>query len=73
MSITVKPAPEAGAYITGIDLSDVSSDDVEKIKAVLGNHGIAFFRDQSISSEHHIALAERFGAININRFFTPLS
>ena len=72
MSIIIIPAVDAGAYITGIDLNDASASDVERIKTVLGNYGVAFFRDQLISSENHIALATRFGAININRFFTPL-
>ena len=73
MSLTVKPAIEAGAYIRGIDLNSVSTADVEQIKDALGNYGVVFFRDQSISSKNHIALAELFGAININRFFTPLT
>ena len=28
-----------------------------------------FFRDQDIDPAHHIALAEKFGGVNINRFF----
>ena len=32
-------------------------------------HGVVFFRDQELSEDDHIALAERFGPININRFF----
>ena len=72
MSITITPTIDAGAYISGIDLNDVTVSDVEKIKAALGAYGVAFFRDQSITSENHIAFATRFGAININRFFTPL-
>ncbi len=72
MSITINPTSNAGAYISGIDLNDVTVDDVEKIKAALGNYGVAFFRDQSITSENHIAFANCFGAIDINRFFTPL-
>ena len=73
MSITITPAIDAGAYITGIDLNDASASDVENVKSALGNYGVAFFRDQSITSENHIAFATRFGEININRFFTPLA
>ncbi|MEE9334907.1 MAG: TauD/TfdA family dioxygenase [Granulosicoccaceae bacterium] len=73
MSITITPTSDAGAYISGIDLNAASASDVKKIKDALGNHGVAFFRDQSITSESHIAFAARFGEININRFFTPLA
>lgn len=73
MSMTMTPGDEAGAYISGIDLNHVSPSDVESIKAALGDYGVAFFRDQSITSDNHIAFAMHFGDININRFFTPLA
>ena len=31
-----------------------------------------FFREQNLRPEDQIALAERFGEIEINRFFTPV-
>ena len=36
-------------------------------------YGVLFFRNQSLTPEQHIALAERFGQININRFFASLA
>lgn len=59
-----------GAEIHGVDLSrPLDQSVVDEIRAALGLHGVIFFRDQKITPEQHIAFAERFGQININRFF----
>ncbi len=71
MEITA--APGAGAYVHGIDLNNVVPEDVQAIKDALGQYGVLFFRDQNVSPENHIAFAECFGAININRFFSPVA
>lgn len=59
-----------GAFVEGIDLSLGLSDDArDMLREALGDYGVLFFRDQDISPEAHMAFAERFGAINVNRFF----
>lgn len=59
-----------GAFIGGIDLGqDLSDNIVGTLRSALGEHGVLFFRDQDISPEDHIAFAEKFAPININRFF----
>ena len=59
-----------GAEILGIDLSNHLDDsDVEELQAAFNEYGVIFFREQNLSPEQHIAFAERFGQININRFF----
>ena len=58
-----------GAEVTGVDLAAASDDDFEQIVAAFRDHGVLFFREQRLSPEQHIALAERFGPIDINRFF----
>ena len=59
-----------GAFIEGIDLGqDLSDNLVGTLRSALGEHGVLFFRDQDISPEDHIAFAEKFAPININRFF----
>ncbi len=73
MSIEIVAAPGAGAYVSGISLENLTADDAGTLRQALGEHGVLFFRDQSISPEDHIELAGQFGAININRFFTPLA
>jgi alpha-ketoglutarate-dependent taurine dioxygenase len=60
----------AGAELGGIDLSQTLTDAAETdIRAALATYGVIVFRDQSLSPEQHIALARRFGPINVNRFF----
>ncbi len=65
-------AKGAGAYVSDIDLNSPGSDDIQAIREALGQHGVLFFRNQRITPEAHIAFAERFAAININRFFAAL-
>lgn len=62
-----------GAEILGIDLSKpLSSETVELLRKTLFDRGVIFFRDQDLTPEQHIAFAQRFGEIDINRFFTPV-
>ena len=59
-----------GAVITGVDLAAaLDPAAIGEMRAALNEHGVIFFRDQKLSPEKHIAFAERFGTININRFF----
>jgi taurine dioxygenase len=69
--IEVRPlAGSVGAEIAGIDLSAPLSDqDTREVRAVLAERGVVVFRDQALTPEQHIAVARRFGEININRFF----
>lgn len=71
MSAHVEPASGVGAYVSGLDLNELSASDVALLRRSLGEYGVLFFREQSVTPEGHIAFAKRFGAININRFFTP--
>lgn len=59
-----------GAEIGGVDLASGLSDaTVAEIRAVLASYGVVVFRNQTLTPEQHIAVARRFGEININRFF----
>ena len=74
-NLQLTPAsPAVGAFVEEIDLSRPLAE------AVLGDlarahadFGVLFFRDQKLTPEQHVALAEQFGEINVNRFFTPVS
>jgi len=70
-SIQVEPAGSAvGAEISGIDLSaPLGEAEVGLIRETLFDRGVVFFHGQSLTPEQHIAFAERFAPININRFF----
>ena len=58
-----------GAEITGVDIKSLSDTEFESIRNAFAEHGVIFFRDQDTTEADHIAFAERFGDININRFF----
>jgi len=67
----VRPTSGAlGAEIVGIDLSQpMDANEVAAIRAAFNENGVIFFRDQRLTPEQHIAFAQRFGTINVNRFF----
>ena len=72
--IEVTPQSTAlGAVISGIDLSkEPSKRAMAELEDAFGRYSVIFFRDQSLTPQQHIAMAERWGAINVNRFFKPL-
>lgn len=68
--LIVRPTTHAlGAEILDVDLNDLSEAEFARIRQAFVDHGVVFFRDQKLSPEQHIAFAERWGAINVNRFF----
>lgn len=71
--IEIKELKEGvGAEVLGLDLNNLSNSDFSNIKDLFIKYGLIFFRDQSISPDQHISFAERFGEININRFFAKV-
>jgi taurine dioxygenase len=63
-------SPVVGAEISNVDLSKPLSAPVfAEIERAFIEHGVIFFRGQSLTPEQHIAFAERFGRIDVNRFF----
>ena len=71
-TIDVRPVAGAlGAEIHGVDLSDeVPGEQFAEIRRAFGDYGVIFFRDQALKPEQHIAFAERWAPIDVNRFFT---
>ncbi len=69
--LDVRPLASAlGAEILGIDLSRGLSDAAfDEIRDAYHRYGVIFFRDQRLTPEQHIAFAQRWGEINVNRFF----
>lgn len=65
----ISPLPGAGAEISGVDLRHLTDRQFSLIERAYADHGVIFFRDQSLSEEDHIHFARRWGPININRFF----
>ena len=54
-----------GAEISGIDLTDTSDQNFKKINDLLLEHKVIFFRDQPLTTDQHIALAEKFGPLSL--------
>ncbi len=72
--IRVEPlSATVGAEIDGVDLAAPLADEaVAEIRRAFGEYGVVFFRDQRLTPDQHVAFAERFGPIEINRFFTAV-
>ena len=69
----IKTSPHIGAEIRGVDLSeDLSDEAFAQIRQAFSDHSVIFFRDQDLTPDQHIAFAERWATINVNRFFTPV-
>ncbi len=71
MEITTA-SEHVGAFVTGVDLREVKGADLDLIEKAWAKHGVLFFRDQQLSELDHIAFAEHFAAIDVNKFFTPV-
>ena len=61
-----------GAEIQGVAINTLSDEQFAEVKQVYFDYGVIFFRDQKLTPEQHIEFAQRWGEININRFFTPV-
>ena len=68
-TMTVRAHPGAGVEIRGLDLRGADDAAFDEVRDLFHRHGLVFVRDQHLSEADHIALAERLGSINVNRFF----
>jgi taurine dioxygenase len=63
-NFTIEPLTGAlGADIGDIDLATVGDNAAAELRAALDEHLVLFFRDQSLTSEQHLALAAHFGPV----------
>ncbi|MBL6951358.1 MAG: TauD/TfdA family dioxygenase [Alphaproteobacteria bacterium] len=71
-SLDIRPVSGAlGAEIHGVDLAGETDPAIwDALRSAIAEHGVIFFRDQALTPAQHIAMAEQFAPININRFFT---
>ena len=61
-----------GAEISGIDLKDSSKENYEVINNLLLEHKVIFFRNQSITEEEHISLAQNWGPLETHAYVKGL-
>jgi taurine dioxygenase len=52
-----------GAEVRGVDLSQVGSDEVDRIRGLLLDHLVLFFPDQNISVDDHVSFGRYFGEL----------
>ena len=65
------PASEAvGTFVSGVDLRTMTDGEFEAIRQKFFETGVLFFRNMEMNETDHIAFAERWADIDINRFFT---
>ena len=62
-----------GAEVSGIDLTDSSDENFNKINELLLEHKVIFFRDQPLTSEQQILLAKKFGPLETHAYVKGLS
>jgi taurine dioxygenase len=63
-------SPALGAEIDGIDIAaGISDEQFGELRQAQVDHAVIFLRDQDITPQQHIDFAERWGRINVNRFF----
>lgn len=66
----LRPAASAvGAFVGGVDLRSLDDETADELRHALGDFGVLFFRDQQLSPDDHLVFANRWGDINVNRFF----
>lgn len=69
MAIEFHPLTAAiGAEVHGIDLADVSTDQLEELRKGWLDHKVLFFRDQHITVEEHIAFGRMWGELEVHPF-----
>ena len=59
-----------GAEIVGADLREPTQ--FERVFEAFCKYSVVVIRDQALTPEDHLAFAERFGPINVNRFFAKV-
>ena len=83
--MNARPAEVVGRLLLGAGLAVVAPESVNaaendiaggiddeqfaELRQAYVDYGVIFLRDQEITPEQHIAFAQRWGRINVNRFF----
>ena len=62
-------AENCGVEVAGLTLATADGTELDALRDAVHTHGVAVLRDQSLTPEQHIALAERWGGIDINSYF----
>ena len=71
--IIEKLAGYCGARLHGVSLEKATLSALVQMREALFEYGVIVMPNQHLSPEGHIAIAEFFGKIDVNRFFTPVT
>ncbi|AUI86404.1 taurine catabolism dioxygenase [Vibrio azureus] len=63
--------PNIGAYVDGIDLTQSSARELDALYQAFLEYQVIFVDAESLSAEHHLRLAERFGQLEPPHPFFP--
>jgi taurine dioxygenase len=73
LALDVRPVSGAlGAEIRGLDLEHLTDGGFKALHAALIEHHVVFLPEQQLSPDGHVALARRFGEIEIHPFIPKL-
>jgi len=61
-----KLTPTIGATVSGIDLARPTEAQIAELKLALEEHFVLFFRNQSMTTEEHLALGRQFGDLDVH-------
>ena len=71
--IQTSPATSGlGLFVDNVDLQMASPQTIAGIRELIFEHGVVFFRGQTLAPADQIRVAKSLGEIVINRFFTPV-
>jgi taurine dioxygenase len=72
-ALEVRPVSGAlGAELLGLDLEHITDAEFEALHAALIEHHVVFIPNQELSPDGHVALARRFGEIEIHPYIPKL-
>ena len=63
---------ECGALVSDAQLSNIDESEMEELRSALATYGVLFFRNQVLTPSDHLAFANGFGEIVLNKFFAPV-
>jgi len=69
-NVNLRPlADHVGVEALDIDLNAIDDTGFDTLRRAVADHGVLFVRDQQLTPEQHIALARRWGGIDVNNYF----
>ena len=72
MTIIVTTLTERfGAEISGVDLTDLSTEDIDVVRAAFDAHGVIVVRSQLIDNDQQVAFSEQFGPLETTVSVNP--